>query len=151
MPAEVGVVDTSGRTDSDSERGLEEALAVAASEIRYRRSRSSGPGGQHAQRSDTRVEALLEIDFSALDEAARERLHERFGSTVRAVAQDERSQLRNRELARERLLEKVRAALETEPERVPTRPTSRSILARLARKRRRALLKRSRRPPGEES
>ena len=78
---------------------LRQALEIARAEAGYRASRSSGPGGQHAQKNETRIEAFLELDSCSLDEATRERLRERFGRTVRAVSQDERSQLRNRELA----------------------------------------------------
>jgi ribosome-associated protein len=129
---------------------LERALDVVRAETGYRTSRSSGPGGQHAQKNETRVEARFEIDVSALDATARTLLRERFGSTVRAVSQDERSQLRNRELAQERLLEKIRLALEPEPERVSTKPPRRAILERLTGKRRRSLTKRYRRQPGED-
>ncbi|MGZ4463459.1 MAG: peptide chain release factor-like protein, partial [Gaiellaceae bacterium] len=103
----------------DSRQILERALATARAEMSFRSSRSSGPGGQHAQRNETRIEAVLDIDSSSLDAPAKERLRERFGSAVRAVAQDERSQLRNRELAQERLLEKLRWVLTPERERRP--------------------------------
>lgn len=116
----------------------------------FRASRSSGPGGQHAQKSESRVEAYFEIDPSALPETLKQRLRERFGRTASAVAQDERSQLRNRELAAERLLEKIRLALETGPERHATKPPRRAIIERLTSKRRRAAAKRLRRPPGPE-
>ena len=99
---------------------------------------------------ETRVEAYLEIDSSSLGDASKRRLRERFGRVVRAVSQDERSQLRNRELAAERLLEKIGAALEPEPVRTPTRPSRRSVLNRLTGKRRRSLVKRSRGRPGPD-
>ena len=80
-------------------------------ELTFRVSRSSGPGGQHAQKSSTRVEALFDVEASGgLSEAERGRVVERLGAVVRAIAQDERSQLRNRELATERVLEQVRKA-----------------------------------------
>ena len=130
------------------ERGR--ALEIARAEMAFRTSRSSGPGGQHAQKNETRVEAYLEIDSSSLGEASKRRLREHFGRVVRAVAQDERSQLRNRELAAERLLEKIGSALEPEPVRTSTRPPRRSVLDRLSRKRHRSLVKRRRSRPGPE-
>jgi ribosome-associated protein len=132
------------------ESELERVLEIVHAEASFRVSRSSGPGGQHAQKSETRVEAYLEIDSSSLDEPVKRLLRERFGRTVGSVSQDERSQLRNRELALERLLEKVSRAIEPEPERLPTKPTRRAILERLTAKRRRASVKRLRRPPGPE-
>jgi len=132
------------------ENTLRHALEVARAEAGYRASRSSGPGGQHAQKNETRIEAFLELDSCSLDEATKERLRERFGRTVRAVSQDERSQLRNRELALERLLEKVRLALEPRAKRTATRPSRSAILKRLTGKRHRSFTKRLRRPPGAE-
>ena len=82
------------------------------SEIAFRFSRSSGPGGQHAQKSSTRVEALFDVEDSAgLTAAERRRVLERLGPVVRAIAQDERSQLRNRELATDRIVEQLREAV----------------------------------------
>ncbi len=133
-----------------SEDALRQALETARAEAGYRASRSSGPGGQHAQKNETRIEAFLELDSCSLDSAMKERLYERFGHTVRAVSQDERSQLRNRELALERLLEKIRLALEPKPERTATRPPRSATLNRLTTKRRRSFTKRLRRPPGAE-
>jgi len=132
------------------ENTLRHALEVARAEAGFRASRSSGPGGQHAQKNETRIEAFLELDSCSLDEATKERLRERFGRTVRAVSQDERSQLRNRELALERLLEKVRVALEPKAKRTATRPSRSAILKRLTGKRHRSFTKRLRRPPGAE-
>jgi len=129
---------------------LGRVLEIARAEAGYRASRSSGPGGQHAQKNETRIEAFLELDSCSLDEASKERLRERFGRTVRAVAQDERSQLRNRELALERLLEKIRLALEPRATRTATRPSRSAILNRLTGKRQRAFTKRLRRPPGAD-
>ncbi len=126
------------------------ALEIARAEASYRASRSSGPGGQHAQKNETRIEAFLELDSSSLAEPAKSLLRERFGRTVRAISQDERSQLRNRELARERLLEKIRIALEPVAKRTATRPSRSAILNRLKAKRNRSLSKRLRRPPGAE-
>jgi ribosome-associated protein len=124
------------------------------SEISFRYSRSSGPGGQHAQKSSTRVEALFDVNASAgLTEAERRRVVARLGPTVRAIAQDERSQLRNRELAVERLLEQLRLATRIRRARHPTRPSRASREERLEGKRHRAQTKRLRRnpPPSGES
>ena len=119
------------------------------SEIRLRTSRSSGPGGQHAQKSETRVEAVFDVEASAaLSDAQKRRVVAKAGSVLRAVAQDERSQLRNRELATERLVDALRQALRVERRRVPTRPTAASKERRLEEKKRRAQVKRLRRPPG---
>jgi ribosome-associated protein len=133
-----------------AENALRQALETARAEAGYRASRSSGPGGQHAQKNETRIEAFLDLDSCSLDEATKERLRERFGRTVHAVSQDERSQLRNRELALERLLEKIRLALEPRAERTATRPSRSAILKRLTGKRQRSFTKRLRRPPGSE-
>lgn len=118
------------------------------SEIRFRFSRSSGPGGQHAQKTATRVEASFDVAASAgLRESERARVIAALGPVVRAVAQDERSQLQNRERARERVLEQVaRAARPVRPRR-PTRPTALARARRLEEKRIRAERKRLRRPP----
>ena len=111
-------------------------------------SRSSGPGGQHAQKSSTRVEALFDVEASeALSEVQKRRVIGRAGAVLRAVAQDERSQLRNRELAVERLVEKLRAALAVPRRRVPTKPSARARERRIAAKKRRGETKRLRRPP----
>ena len=100
-------------------------MNLPVDEIQLRFSRSSGPGGQHAQRSETRVEAILDVQASsALTEAQKRRVIARAGPTLRSVAQDERSQWRNRELAVERLVETLRAALKVERKRRPTKPTA---------------------------
>ena len=117
-------------------------------EIELRVSRSSGPGGQHANTAETRVEAVFDVEASAsLSSAQKRRVVARAGPVLRAVAQDERSQARNRELAVERLVEKLAAALRVERRRVPTRPTRVSKERRLAEKRRRAQVKRGRAQP----
>ena len=116
------------------------------SEIAFRFSRSSGPGGQHAQKSSTRVEALFDVEAStALTAAERRRVLERLGPVVRAVAQDERSQLRNRELATDRIVEQLRAATKVRRARKPTAPTKAAQQRRLDEKRRRARTKQLRR------
>jgi ribosome-associated protein len=126
------------------------SVSLPFSEIELRVSRSSGPGGQHAQKSSTRVEAILEVEASsALSEVQKRRVVGRVGPVLRAVAQDERSQARNRELAAERLVEKLRAALAVPRPRKPTRPTAASRERRLAAKKRRGETKRLRRPPAD--
>ncbi len=123
-------------------------MNLPVDEIQLRFSRSSGPGGQHAQRSETRVEAILDVQASsALTEAQKRRVIARAGPTLRSVAQDERSQWRNRELAVERLVETLRAALKVERRRRPTKPTAAARKRRLEQKKRRSETKRLRRPP----
>jgi len=127
------------------------SVTLPLSEVELRVSRSSGPGGQHAQKSSTRVEAVFEVESSsALTDAQKRRVVARVGPVVRAVSQDERSQARNRELATERLVEKLRAALAVPRKRVATRPTKAAREQRLEEKRRRATTKRLRRPPADE-
>ena len=127
------------------------SVSLPVSEIELRVSRSSGPGGQHAQKSSTRVEAVLDVEAStALSEVQKRRVVARTGPVLRAVAQDERSQLRNRELAVERLVEKLRAALAVPRRRVATKPSAAARERRLEAKRRRSTTKRLRRPPGED-
>jgi len=126
------------------------SVVLPLAEIEYRFSRSSGPGGQHANTSETRVEAVLDVESSAaLTASQRRRVLAKAGPTLRAVAQDERSQLRNRELATERLVEQLRAALKVERKRVPTRPSQAAKERRLESKKRRASTKKLRRPPAE--
>ena len=127
------------------------SVLLPVSEIELRVSRSSGPGGQHAQKSSTRVEAVFDVEAStALTEIQKHRVGARVGPVLRAVAQDERSQARNRELAVERLVEKLRAALAVPRRRVATKPSKRARERRLEGKRRRARTKTLRRPPGAE-
>ncbi len=115
-------------------------------EVELRFSRSSGPGGQHAQRSETRVVAVFDVRASgALSEAQKRRVLARAGPVLRAVAQDERSRARNRELALARLAALLREALRVHPQRVPTTPTAAARERRLAEKKRRAETKRLRR------
>lgn len=117
-------------------------------EIELRTSRPSGPGGQHAQKNETRVEAIFDVQASgALSDAQKRRVVAKAGPVLRAVAQDERSQLRNRERAVERLVDALREALRVERRRVPTSPTAASRERRLEGKRRRSDVKRLRRPP----
>ena len=123
-------------------------VEIPLDEIELRTSRSSGPGGQHAQKSETRVEAVFNVESSAaLSASQKRRVLARAGPVVRAVAQDERSQWRNRELAIERVVEALRAALAVRRPRRATAPTQASVERRLESKRRRAAAKRLRRPP----
>ena len=135
------------------ERGIRvtRSVLLPVSEIAIRVSRSSGPGGQHAQKSSTRVEASLDVEASsALTDAQKRRVVARAGDVLRAVAQDERSQSRNRELAVERLVEKLREALAVPRRRVPTRAGRAARERRLEEKRRRARTKTLRKPPAPE-
>jgi ribosome-associated protein len=125
-------------------------VSIPHSEVELRFSRSSGPGGQHAQKSDTRVEAVFDVEASsALSDVQKRRVVSRAGPVVRAVAQDERSQWRNRELALERLAETLREALRVQRPRRATKPTKAAVERRLDQKRRRGETKRMRRPPPE--
>jgi ribosome-associated protein len=127
------------------------ALALPLGEIELRFSRSSGPGGQHVQKTETRVEAVFDVEGSAtLTDAEKRRLLARVGPVVRAVAQDERSQWRNRELALERLAEAIAAGLKRQRKRRPTRPSPEARERRLAEKRRQAERKRLRADPPVE-
>lgn len=126
------------------------SVVLPLAEIELRFSRSSGPGGQHANTAETRVEALFDVDASsALTAAQKRRVVAKAGGALRAVAQDERSQWRNRELAVERLVEQLREALKVERRRVATRPTAAARERRLEAKKRRAATKKLRRPPSE--
>ena len=123
-------------------------LQIPDNEIELRASRSSGPGGQHANVTASRIEAVFDIErSSALDEEQKRRLRARFGSRVTAVAQDARSQARNRELALERLRDRIAGALRPRKRRRPTRATAAARERRLASKRRRSEVKRQRRRP----
>jgi ribosome-associated protein len=126
-------------------------LTLPLAEIELRTSRSSGPGGQHANVTASRVEAVFDVAASrSLDERQRARLLERAGAVVTAVAQDARGQSRNRELALERLAAKLAAALRVPRRRRPTKPTAASRQRRLERKRRAGERKRGRRRPSAE-
>jgi ribosome-associated protein len=124
------------------------SVSIPRAEIELRFSRSSGPGGQHAQKADTRVEAVFDVErSSALSDAQKRRVIGKAGPVLRAVAQDERSQWRNRELATERLVAELREALRVPRPRHKTKPTKASVETRLEGKRRRSDVKRLRRPP----
>ena len=126
-------------------------VAVPLAEIELRTSRSSGPGGQHANVTASRVEAVFDVGASAsLKRAQRERLRAKYGERVTAVAQDARSQARNRELALERLQDKLAAGLVVPKRRRPTRPSKSATAKRLESKRRTSARKQARRPPSVE-
>jgi ribosome-associated protein len=126
------------------------SVSIPRSEIELRFSRSSGPGGQHAQKTESRAEALFDVEASlALSDAQKRRVVAKTGPVLRAVAQDERSQWRNRELAIERVVEQLRDALRVERRRRPTKPTEAARQRRLDDKRRRSQTKRLRRAPDE--
>jgi len=126
------------------------SVRIPRSEIELRTSRSSGPGGQHAQKTESRVEAVFDVEASSgLTETQKRRVLAKAGPVLRAVAQDERSQGLNRTLAVERLVEKLREALRVPRRRVPTRPSAAARERRLEDKRRRGQRKRLRRPPDE--
>ncbi len=127
------------------------SCVIPLAELEWRFTPSGGPGGQHANRSNTRAEVRFDVRASpSLSELHRERLIERLGEVVRVVADDERSQLRNRELALERLRARLAEALRVERTRRPTAPTRASKQRRLETKKRRGVIKRTRRPPADE-
>jgi ribosome-associated protein len=136
---------------------MEEALhigrgiTIPLSEVELRTSRSSGPGGQHANVTASRVEAVFEVEASrAIDDEHKRRIAARLGPVVRAVAQDTRSQTRNRELALERLRRRLDSALVMPRQRRKTKPTAASRRQRLDTKRRRGETKRLRRRPVDD-
>jgi ribosome-associated protein len=123
-------------------------VAIPLSEVELRASRSSGPGGQHANVTASRVEAAFDVRASAaLTDEQRSRLIARQGDRVTAVAQESRGQARNRELALERLREKLAAGLAVPRKRRPTRPSRGAKQRRLSEKRQRGERKRQRRRP----
>jgi ribosome-associated protein len=125
-------------------------VAIPLTEIELRASRSSGPGGQHANVTASRIEAVFDVDASeALSDSQRDLLRERLGARVTAVAQDARSQARNRELALERLREKLAAGLERPKPRRRTKPSRAAKEQRLEEKRRRSQRKAQRRRPND--
>jgi ribosome-associated protein len=122
------------------------SVVLPLAEVELQVSRSSGPGGQHAQKSETRVVAVFDVEASsALTETQKRRVVAKAGPVLRAVAQDERSQTRNRELALDRLVAALRDALHVERKRKPTKPTAASRERRLEQKKRRSRTKRLRR------
>jgi len=138
--------------DSDRELIVTPSLRIPLDELEWRFTGSGGPGGQHANTSNTRVELVWNVATSAAP-GPRQRaiLLERLGPSVRVVASDERSQSRNRDLALERLRRRLAAALHIDPPRRPTRPTRSSEQRRLDTKRRHAERKRQRRSRPDET
>jgi ribosome-associated protein len=127
------------------------SVRIPRSELGVSFSTSGGPGGQHANKTATRVELRFDVaTSSAFTETQRERVIGRIGSDVRVVADDTRSQLRNRELAEQRLVERLQAALHVERARRPTRPSKASQRRRVDAKQRRSNVKRQRRRPGTD-
>jgi ribosome-associated protein len=119
--------------------------------VTWRATTSGGPGGQHANRTLSRVEVEFDVGASsALGPRQRQRLLDRVGPVVRASAAESRSQARNRQLALERLAARIDAALRVEPPRRATRPTRSSQVRRVESKRKRGEVKRRRRPPGDD-
>lgn len=144
------------KANGDTVRSMDEGIRVAEDtvipleEIQFRASRSSGPGGQHANVTASRIEAVFDVDASgALSDDQRGLLRRRVGERVTAVAQDARSQARNRELALERLREKLAAGLRRPKPRRPTKPSRASRERRLDQKRRTSQRKSQRRPPSD--
>ncbi len=126
-------------------------LDVPLSEVAWRATTPGGPGGQHANRTLSRVEVQFDVAASAaLGPRQRARLLQRLGPVVRASASESRSQARNRQLALERLAVKLDEGLRDEPTRHPTRPTKGSQVRRVEEKRRRSRTKQARRRPGED-
>ncbi len=128
-----------------------EGTVIPLDEIQFRASRSSGPGGQHANVTASRIEAVFDVEASkALSDEQRALLRSKLGDRVTAVAQDARSQARNRELALERLREKIAAGLRRPKPRRPTKPSRAARERRLQQKRQRSQRKAQRRPPPED-
>jgi ribosome-associated protein len=135
----------------DAHLDIRPGVRIPLSEIELRTSRSSGPGGQHANVTASRVEAVFEVGESrALSEEQRARIAAKLGPRVTATAQDTRSQLRNRELALERLARRLAHALEQRRPRHATRPTAAARRRRVEAKRRRGETKRGRRRPSAD-
>ena len=125
------------------------SVRIPRHELQVSFSPSGGPGGQHANRSHTRVELRLDLESSsAFGPVQRQRVIDRLGPELRIVVDDERSQTRNRALAEQRLVERLREALHVDPPRRATKPTRASKERRIADKQRRAQVKQSRRRPG---
>jgi ribosome-associated protein len=129
---------------------VHKGLALPMSEVTWRATTSGGPGGQHANRTLSRVEVQFDVGRStSLGPRQRARLMERYGSVVRAAASESRSQSRNRQLALERLATRLAEGLRIDPTRRPTRPTKGSQVRRVEQKRQRSEVKRHRRAPNE--
>ena len=127
---------------------IDARLVLPDAELIWRFGPSGGPGGQHANTANTRAELVFEIATSeALTEPQRQRLTERYGPRIRVACDDHRSQLRNREVAMERLAERVRQGLKVQPKRRPTKPSRGSKERRLRAKKARSDTKAQRRRP----
>jgi ribosome-associated protein len=126
------------------------SVVLPLSEVEYRTSRSSGPGGQHAQKTESRVEAVFDVEESrALTDVQKRRVVARVGPVLRAIAQDERSQLRNKELATQRLVAQLREALKVPRQRHATKPSKAAVERRIEKKKQRSQTKRLRRTVDE--
>jgi len=137
-------------TDLATSLRVHKGFTIPLAEISWRATTSGGPGGQHANRTLSRVEVQFDVVASpTLGPRQRARLLERYGSTVRAAASDSRSQARNRLLALERLGVKLDEGLRVDPTRRPTKPTKGSKIRRVEDKRRRSETKRQRRTPND--
>jgi ribosome-associated protein len=133
---------------SERQLRVDQRLSIPLSEVTLRTSRSSGPGGQHANVTASRVEAIFDVLASrSLSDLQRARLLDRAGERVVAIAQDERSQSRNRELALARLGERIARALVVPRARRATRPSKAARVRRLEEKRQTSQRKLERRPP----
>lgn len=138
-------------TPDDGSLRINDELTIPLAEVDLRASRSSGPGGQHANVTASRIEAVFDVGASqTLNEEQRSRLREKLGDRISAVAQDARSQARNRELALERLRSKLAEGLKRPKRRRPTRPGRAAKERRLEQKRRTSERKAQRRPPPED-
>lgn len=137
--------------DDDGSLRVTASVVVPAHELEWRFGPSGGPGGQHANRAHTRAEVRFDVrTSSALSDAQRSRLLDRLGDVVTVSADDERSQLRNRRLALDRLRRRLADALKVDPPRRPTRPSRGSVERRLDAKRRQGDRKRDRRRPSDD-
>ncbi len=136
---------------SDDRLVVTSGVRIPRHELDVKFSPSGGPGGQHANKTATRAELTFDVDASAaFSDAQRDRVRDKLGSVIRVVADDERSQLRNRALAEERLADRLRAALHVERARRPTRPTKGSQQRRIDTKKQRGDVKRGRRRPSAD-
>ncbi|WP_411277189.1 alternative ribosome rescue aminoacyl-tRNA hydrolase ArfB [Gaiella sp.] len=137
--------------DERTNRRVSRSVVLPLAEIELRVSRSSGPGGQHANKTESRVEAVFDVEAStALSDVQKRRVLAKTGPVIRAVAQDERSQLRNRELAIDRVVARLAEALHVERKRVPTKPSRAAQAKRVETKKRRGETKRLRRVDDRE-
>lgn len=135
----------------DDDLVVTRSVRIPRRELLVSFSPSGGPGGQHANRAATRVELRFDVESStAFGPDQRRRVVARLGPEVRVVCDDERSQARNRAIAEQRLVDRIRTALRVEPTRRPTRPTAGSQRRRVEGKQRRGEIKRQRRRPDRD-